>query len=92
MFDGLIEDNVGWDWGKGFVVGNFLVFGDCEMVGAIGGFTGPGLSSTLALRGAGGILWGPGVSLDSEVVVGGVEKEQAGRKNVCEWVVVFRYK
>jgi hypothetical protein len=45
---------------------------------------GPGLSSTLGLRGAGGIVWGLEVSLDSEVVGGGVEKEQAGKENVCE--------
>jgi len=85
-------DSLGWGGGKGFVMGNFIDFGDCEMVDATGGLTGPGLSSTLALRGAGGIVWGPEVSLDSEVVERGVEKEQEGRKNVCEWVVVFRYK
>lgn len=92
MLDDFAVDSLGWGRGKGFVVGNFIDFGDCEMVGATVGLTGPGLSSTFALRGAGGIVWGPEVSLDSDVVARGVEKEQAGRKNVCECVVVFRYK
>jgi hypothetical protein len=91
MLDGFAVDSLGWGRGKRFVMGNFMVFGDCEMVGATDGLTGQ-FSSTLALRGAGGIVWGPEESLDSEVAVRGVEKEQAGRKNVCEWVVAFRYK
>jgi hypothetical protein len=91
MFDGSAVD-VGWGRGEGFVVDSFLVFRDCELEGAIGGLMGPGLSSTLALRGAGGIALGLEASLDPEVVVGGVEKEQAGRKNVCERVVVTRCK
>jgi hypothetical protein len=84
MLDGFPVDDVCWGWGEGFVAGNFLTFKDCELEGAIGGLMGPGLSSTLSLRGAVGIVWGQEASLDSEVVVGGVEKEQAGRKSVCE--------
>lgn len=91
MLDGFAVDDVGWGWAKGFVVGNILPFGDC-VEGAIGGFMGPGLSSTLALRGAGGIVWGLEVSFGSEVAGGGVEKEQAGRENVCEQVFVLLYK
>jgi hypothetical protein len=82
--DGFAVDDVGWGWGEGFAASNFLVFMGCELEGAIGGLMGPGLSSTLALRGAGGIALGLEASLDSDVLVGGVEKEQAGRKNVCE--------
>jgi hypothetical protein len=88
--DGFAVDDAGWGWGEGFV-GTFLVFGDCELEGAIGSLMGPGLNSTLALGGAGGIALGLDVSFDPEVVVGGVEKEQAGRKNVCERIVVLRY-
>lgn len=84
MLDGFPVDDVCWGWGEGVVAGNFLVLRVCEPEGAIGGLMGPGLSSTLGLRGAGGIVWGLDASLDSEMVVGGVEKEQAGRKIVCE--------
>jgi len=47
--DGFAVDDAGWGWGEVIVVGNFLVFEDCELDGAIGGLIGPGLSSTLAL-------------------------------------------
>lgn len=49
MLDGFAVDDVEWGWGEGFVVGDFLIFEDCEPEGAIGGLMGPGLSSTLAL-------------------------------------------
>jgi hypothetical protein len=48
MLDGFAVDDVGWGWGE-WLVGNFLVFEDCKLEGAIGGLMGPGLSSTLAL-------------------------------------------
>jgi hypothetical protein len=48
MFDGFAVDDLEWGWGERFVVGDFLVFEDCELEGAIG-LMGPGLSSTLAL-------------------------------------------
>lgn len=91
MLDGFAVDSLGWGQGKRFVMGNFVVFGDCEMVGATDGLTG---QFDLGLeRGRWySIVWGPEESLDSEVAVRGVEKEQAGRKNVCEWVVAFQYK
>ena len=53
MLDGFEVDDVGWGWGEGSVVGDFLVFEDCELEGAIGGLMGPGLSSTLTLGGVG---------------------------------------
>jgi hypothetical protein len=49
MLDGFAVDDVEWGWGEDFVVGNFVVFENCELEGAIGGLTGPGLSSTLDL-------------------------------------------
>jgi hypothetical protein len=84
MLDGFAVDDVGWGWGERFDIGIFLVFEDCELEGAMGGLMGPGLSSTLVLWGLGWIVWGPGASLDFEVVVGAVEKEHEGRKKVCE--------
>jgi hypothetical protein len=49
---------------------------------------GPGLNSTLALTEAGGMAGGLEASLDSETVVGGAEKERAGKKKVFEWVAL----
>lgn len=49
MLEGFALDDVGWGWGEGFVIGDFLVFEDGELECAIGGLMGPGLSSTLAL-------------------------------------------
>jgi hypothetical protein len=49
MLDGFAVDDIGWGWGERFVVGDFLVFEDCELEGVIGDLMGPGLSSTLAL-------------------------------------------
>jgi hypothetical protein len=49
MLDGFEVDDVRWGWDEGSVVGDFFVFEDCELEGAIGGLMGPGLSSTLAL-------------------------------------------
>ena len=37
-------------------------------------------------------MGGLGASLDSEVVAGGVEKGHEGKENVCECVVLLRYK
>jgi hypothetical protein len=91
MLDGFAVDDVGWGWGEGFVIGISFGFEVCEPEGVIGGLMGPGLSSTLALWGVGGIVGGLGASLDSEVVVGGVEKEHEGRKNDCGCVVLLRY-
>jgi hypothetical protein len=38
------------------VVGDSFNFGECGLEGAIGGFTGPGLSSTLCLGGMSGTV------------------------------------
>jgi hypothetical protein len=88
--DDVAVDGVDWSCGEGFVVGTFLDFGECELDVVIGGLMGPGLNSTLAFAGEGAIVWGLEASLDFEVVVGGVEKERAGRKKASEYTVVLR--
>jgi hypothetical protein len=81
VFDGVTVDVL--SWGGGLVVGSFLAFGEWELGCVIGGLIGPGLNSTLAFAGEGAIVCEE-VSLDLEVVVGGVEKERTGRKKVRE--------
>jgi hypothetical protein len=52
----LAVDDVFLNCGEVLVVDDSFNFGECEFEGAIGGFTGPGLSSTLCLGGMGGIV------------------------------------
>jgi hypothetical protein len=82
VFDGVAVDGADWSWGGGLVVCSFLPFSEWELGCVIGDLIGPGLNSTFAFAGEGAIVGGLEASLDLEVVVGGVEKERTGRKEV----------
>jgi hypothetical protein len=84
--DGLAVKDVDWSVGEALVVGCCFTFGECELEGTSGGFTGPGLSSTLGLEGVGSIVWEVEASLEFVVVEGGIVKEREGGKKDCGYV------